>query len=283
MIYDVLIIGGGVTGGMIARELSKYKLSVCILEKENDVACGASKANSGIVHGGYDPEPNTLKAKLNSVGVEKLFKAANELNVPIIRNGSLVCAFGKEEEGVIDELYERGIMNNIPNLSVISGEEARTIEPELSEKVTKALLVKNAGIVCPYELTIAAVGNAMDNGAELIRNFEVENIEKDEIFTVTAKNGRIVSGKYLVNCAGGYSDKIAEMLGDDYFHIIARAGEYLLLDKTEGNRVSHTIFQVPSKEGKGILVSPTVDGNLLTGPTPLRLIPRSLMKQLLLV
>ena len=265
--YDVAIIGGGVIGSMLARQLSKYELKLCVLEKENDVAMGASKANSGIVHGGFDPEPDTLKAALNSVGVEKLFTVAKELNAPIKRNGSLVCAFGAEEEPAINELYERGIKNGINGMAVISGDEARKLEPALSPEVTLALHVPTAGIVCPYELTLAAIGNAMDNGVKLIRNFKVASIKKDETFTITSEKGENVTAKFVVNCAGAYSDKIAAMVGDDSFKIIPRAGEYMLLDKTAGNLVSHTIFQVPSKEGKGILVSPTVDGNLLTGPT----------------
>lgn len=265
--YDVAIIGGGVIGSMLARQLSKYQLNICVLEKENDVAMGASKANSGIVHGGFDPEPDTLKAALNSVGVEKLFTVAKELNAPIKRNGSLVCAFGADEEPAINELYERGIKNSINGMSVISGDEARKLEPALSPEVTLALHIPSAGIVCPYELTLAAIGNAMDNGVKLIRNFKVASIKKSENFTITSEKGENVTAKFVVNCAGAYSDKIAAMIGDDSFKIIPRAGEYMLLDKTAGSLVSHTIFQVPSKEGKGILVSPTADGNLLTGPT----------------
>ncbi len=268
MNYDVLIIGAGVIGGMLARELSKYQLRVCILEKENDVACGASRANSGIVHGGYDPEPGTLKAKLNGQGVELLFQAAQELNVPHKHNGSMVCAFSPEEDQAVEELYRRGIENQIPGLEVLSGEAARKLEPQLSEKVTSVLRVTNAGIICPYELTIAAVGNAMDNGVDLKCNFTVSSIRKENgSFIVTDQTGAVVTSNYVVNCAGGYSDRIAAMVGDDFFSIIPRAGEYMLLDKAEGSRVSHTIFQVPTKEGKGILVSPTVDGNLLVGPT----------------
>ena len=271
MIYDVVIIGAGVIGGMLSRELSKYDLSVCVLEKENDVAMGASKANSGIVHGGYDPVPGTLKAKLNSEGVEQLFHAAAELHVPCKRNGSMVCAFSSEEEPLLEELYQQGQENNIPGLKILSGDEARMIEPHLSVAVTKVLCVTNAGIVCPYELTIAAIGNAMDNGVKLIRNFEVSGISREnDVFTVTAKSGEHVKGKYLVNCAGGYSDKIAQMAGDGFFTIIPRAGEYMLLDKEEGSRVSHTLFQCPTADGKGILVSPTVDGNLLVGPTAVK-------------
>jgi len=268
MIYDFLIAGAGVIGSMIARELSRYQVSICMLEKENDVACGATKANSGIVHGGYDPEPGTLKAKLNTQGVELLFEAARQLHVPCIRNGSLVCAFCAEDDQSIQKLYDRGQINQIPGLEILTGEQARALEPQLSPAVTSALHVTNAGIICPYELTIAAAGNAMDNGAQLLRQFQIIKIEKrNDLFVVTAADGRQVLGKTLINCAGTGSDQIARLAGDDCFTIIPRAGEYMLLDKTEGSRVKHTIFQVPTREGKGILVSPTVDGNLLVGPT----------------
>ena len=268
MEFDVLIVGAGVIGGMLARELSRYQLSVCLLEKENDVACGATRANSGIVHGGYDPVPGTLKAKLNAEGVELLFEAAKQLHVPCKRNGSLVCAFCEEENAVIEELYAQGQENGIPGLEILTGEQVRKLEPMLSEQITMALHVTNAGIICPYDLTIAAVGNAMDNGVSLLRNFKVSAIAKEkDCFVVTSESGKTVCGRYLVNCAGGYGGKLAAMAGDEEFKIIPRAGEYMLLDKAEGSRVSRTIFQVPSKEGKGILVSPTVDGNLLVGPT----------------
>ena len=266
--FDILIAGAGVTGGMIARELSRYQLTVCLLDKANDVATGATKANSGIVHGGYDPEPGTLKAQLNASGVELLFEAAKQLNVPHKRNGSMVCAFAQEENHIIDQLYERGQINGIPGLEILTGDQARELEPELSDKVTKALLVTNSGIVCPYELTIAAVGNAMDNGVELKRNFAISDIAKiGEGFVVSAADGRKVQGKYLINCAGSFADDLAAMVGDKFYQIIPRAGEYMLLDKAEGVRVSRTIFQTPGKEGKGILVTPTNHGNLLTGPT----------------
>ena len=268
MRYDVAIIGAGVIGAMAARELSRYDLKICLLEKENDVAMGASRANSGIIHGGYDPIPGTMKAKMNTAGVPLLYEAAKELNVHYQNNGSFVCAFGEEEEPAIDALYQRGLTNGIGQLQILSGDEARAMEPYLSEKVTKVLYIPTAGIICPYDLTIAAAGNAMDNGVELLRSFEVSSIENG--FKVTAADGRVIECEYLLNCAGGYSDKVARMVGDDFFTIIPRAGEYMLLDKSEGSRVRHTIFQVPSKEGKGILVSPTVDGNLLTGPTASR-------------
>ena len=268
MTFDVVIIGAGVIGGMLARQLSQYDLNICLLEKENDVAMGASRANSGIIHGGYDPEPGTLKAKLNTRGVEMLFDAAKALNVPCIRNGSMVCAFSAQEDSLLQELYDRGLVNQTPGLRLLSGEEARQLEPNLSPAVTKVLHVPNAGIVGPYELTVAAVGNAMDNGVQLKRNFAVCQITKTgKGFTVCAENGQSVEGHFVVNCTGCYSDKIAQLVGDDYFTITPRAGEYMLLDKAEGSRVQHTLFQCPSAEGKGILVSPTVHGNLLTGPT----------------
>jgi L-2-hydroxyglutarate oxidase LhgO len=179
MKFDVVIVGAGVTGAMLARNSSRYHASVCLLEKENDVAMGASKANSGIVHGGYDPEPGTLKALLNTRGVELLYRAAKELNVPCIQNGSMVCAFSAAEEAHLEALLQRGAENNISGLSILSGDEARKMEPHLSQEVTKVLYVPNAGIISPYELTIAAVGNAMDNAIEAVE--KIEEKEKRQI------------------------------------------------------------------------------------------------------
>ncbi len=268
MVYDVLLVGGGVIGGMLARELTRYKLNVVLLEKENDVAMGASKANSGIIHGGFDPVPNTLKAKLNKKGISLLYKAAKELNVPYKNCGSFVCAYSSEEEKHLETLLSRGKENGIEGLEIISGDKARELEPNLSTNVTAALNVKNSGIICPYSLTIAAVGNAMDNGAELKLNFEVESaIKSDGIITLKSKLGEEVKGRFVVNCAGIGAKNIAKLFSDNSIELTARAGEYMLLDKTEGQRVSRTIFGVPSKAGKGILVSPTAEGNLLLGPT----------------
>ncbi|MBE6935026.1 MAG: NAD(P)/FAD-dependent oxidoreductase [Ruminococcaceae bacterium] len=269
MLYDVLIIGAGVIGSMLARELSRYQLSVCVLEKENDVAMGATHANSGIIHGGYDPVPGTLKAKMNTDGVEPLFQAARDLHVPHRRNGSMVCAFGSDaEHALLDELYEQGQVNGTPDLRILSGDEARAIEPKLSPEVSRVLHVPNAGIIGPYDLAIAAMGNAMDNGAVLLRNFPVVEIRREDArFVVTSEKGDCAEGRYLVNCAGAYSDRIAAMAGDGFYTITPRAGEYMLLDRAEGDTVSHTLFQCPTEDGKGILVSPTAHGNLLVGPT----------------
>ncbi len=269
MLYNVVIIGAGVIGSMLARTLSRFNVSICVLEKENDVSCGASKANSGIIHGGFDPEPGTLKARLNADGVKKLYRAAKQLNVPFSNNGSLVCAFSSDENNALKELYQRGVKNRIKGLRILSGEKARKLEPRLSERVTGALLSPTAGIICPYELTVAAMGNAMDNGAHLKLNFKVTDIQKNgDEFVITSLKGESVRAKYLVNCAGVNSDIISHMVtGKSDFNIIPRKGEYVVLDKMEGTTVKHTVFQVPSKNGKGILVTPTVDRNLLVGPT----------------
>ena len=272
MVYDVLIIGAGVTGAMLARELSRYQLNICILEKENDVAAGASKANSGIIHGGYDPVPGTRKAKLNTAGTPLLFAAAEQLHVPYHRNGSMVCAFGSDEEhALLEKLLLRGRENGITDLKLLSGREARSLEPNLSPEVSKVLYIPNSGIISPYELTVAAIGNAMDNGVHFRRNFEVVSIERtEECFLVGSADGAVLRGKWLVNCAGGHSDQIARLAGDGFFTITPRAGEYMLLDKAEGSRISHTLFQCPTGAGKGILVTPTVHGNLLVGPTAVK-------------
>jgi len=265
--YDVVIIGSGVIGGMIARALSAYDLKVCITEKKNDVATGASCANSGIVHAGFDAKPGTLKAKMNVRGAELMPQIAKELGVKYKNNGSLVVGFTEEDRKTIKNLYERGIENGVKELRILEKMELEELEPKLSEKSLCALYAPTAGIICPYELTIAAIGNAMDNGAELELNCEVKEIrEKDGYYEVCSED-KVLEAKNVINAAGLYSDKIAAMVGDTSFYVHPRRGEYILLDKECGDLVSHTIFRTPSKMGKGILVTPTVDGNLLTGPT----------------
>lgn len=265
--FDIVIIGAGVVGGMIARTLSAYDLKICIVEKENDVAMGATKANSAIVHAGFDAKEGSLKAKLNVRGSEMMPKVTEELGVKYINNGSLVIGFTEEDGETIKELYERGCTNGVKDLKIVGKEELKVLEPNLSEEVLCALYAPTGAITCPYELTIAAIGNAMDNGAELELNFEVKEIrEKDGYYEVCSED-KVLETKYVINAAGIYSDKIAAMVGDTSFNVHPRRGEYILLDKECGNLVSHTIFRTPSKMGKGILVTPTVDGNLLTGPT----------------
>ncbi len=267
MCYDVAIIGAGVIGALTARELSKYNLKTVLLEATNDVAMGASKANSGIVHAGFDAKPGTLKAHLNVKGCSMMEGLCKELSVPYKKNGSLVVAFSEEEMDTIKDLYERGVKNGVPDIRILNKEELKAIEPNLSDEVFGALDAESAGIVCPYELTIAATENAVTNGVEFIRNFRVSSISFDNgVFSVKAADNEIKT-KYIINAAGAHSDDVSEMIGDDCVKLIMRRGEYFILDKAVGNMVSHTIFQCPTKMGKGILVSPTVDGNLLIGPT----------------
>lgn len=267
--FDIAIIGAGVVGGMIAREMTKYNLKVCILERNNDVATGATRANSAIVHAGFDAKEGSLKAKLNVKGSEMMETVAKELGVKYKRNGSLVIGFNEDDHAEIEKLLARGQANGVRDLRILEKEELHALEPNLSETVTCALYAPTGAIICPYELTIAAVGNAMDNGAELFRNFEVAGICKNEDgFEISAAdNSQKVTARVVINAAGLYTDKIARMIGDDSFEVHPRRGEYILLDKECGGMISHTIFRTPSKMGKGILVSPTVDGNLLTGPT----------------
>ena len=265
--FDIAIIGAGVIGGMIARTLAAYRLNICILEKSHDVATGASAANSGIVHAGFDAKEGTLKAKLNVRGSVLMPTVCQELGVKYRNNGSLVIGFNEEDRAALQELYARGIQNGVKGLELLGAEELRRLEPNISRDATCALHAPTGGIVCPYELTIASVGNAMDNGAELFLDSEVTAIENRGDYFVLTAGGKTVEAKYIVNAAGVYSDAITGMIGDHSFTVHPRRGEYVLLDKECGAIVSHTIFRTPSKMGKGILVSPTVDGNLLTGPT----------------
>jgi glycerol-3-phosphate dehydrogenase len=265
--YDVVIIGAGVVGAMVARELSKYKLNICVLEKENDVACGATKANSAIVHAGYDAKEGTLKAKLNVLGSKMMKQVCHDLGVKYINNGSLVIGFNDEDKATIESLYQRGIRNGVERLEVLDYEALHKLEPNVSKNATCALYAPTGAITCPYELTVAAIGNAMDNGVELKCNFEVTSIEKIDSRYIIKSQNETIESKVVINAAGIYSDLIARMIGDDSFNVHARRGEYILLDKECGKTVSHTIFKTPSKMGKGILVTPTVDGNLLLGPT----------------
>ncbi len=267
MKFDVVVIGSGVVGALTARELSRYDLSVCLLEKENDVAAGASRANSGIVHGGFDPIPGTKKAALNLRGAAMMPALTAELGVSYRNNGSLVLAFSDEEMQHVHRLYDRGITNGVSGLSLLSRDEVLALEPNVSPEVVGALRCTTSGIVCPYGLTIAAVGNAMDNGVKLICNFEVDGICHTADGYVIYSGDRKVESDYIVNCAGLFADRIAAMVGDDRYELIPRMGEYMLLDRSEGNLCSHTLFQVPTAAGKGILVSPTADGNILVGPT----------------
>ena len=265
--FEFVVIGAGVVGGMVARELTKYTKSVCILEKGSDVSLGATRANSAIVHAGYDAKEGSLKARLNVRGSKMMAKVCSELGVKYKNNGSLVVGFNEEDEKTLIDLCNRGRINGVEGVRVIYRDELLKLEPNIGDGVTVALHAPTGAIVCPYELCMAAVGNAMDNGAELRLNFEVKRIEEcDGVYRVFSDTDSVL-GKYVINCAGVYSDEIAQMVGDNSFSVNPRRGEYMLLDREVGGHITHTIFRCPSKMGKGVLVSPTVDGNLLVGPT----------------
>ena len=265
--FEFAVIGAGVIGGMVARELTRYTDSVCMLERGSDVALGATRANSAIVHAGFDAKEGSLKAKLNVRGSKMMAEVCRQLGVKYKNNGSLVVGFNEEDEKTLLDLCERGKTNGVEGVRVIYREEILKLEPNIGDSVTVALYAPTGAIVCPYELCMAAVGNAMDNGASLKLNFKVDKIEAIEGGYRVYSGGDFVDAKYVINCAGLYSDEISAMVGEDSFSIRPRRGEYMLLDREVGAHISHTVFRCPSKMGKGVLVSPTVDGNLLVGPT----------------
>jgi len=274
--YDIAVVGAGVVGSLIARELCKYELKVALIEKASDVACGATKGNSAIVHAGFDAEAGSLKAMLNVKGCEMMPGTARELGVHYEQNGSLVCAFTDEEAAHLEQLRHRGEINGVRSLEIIAGDNLDrlfTMEPNLSREVKAALHAPTAGIVCPYLLTIAAAEHAVLNGCDLFLNFEAAGIQKreSENYEITSSTGEKITTRFIVNSAGLYSDEIARLCGEpideiNQYEIIPRRGEYMLMDKNTGATARATLFSVPSDKGKGILVSPTVDGNLLIGP-----------------
>lgn len=267
MVYDVAVIGAGVIGSLISMELSHYKLNTVILEKFNDVAMGTTKANSAIVHAGFDAKPGTLKAKLNVEGTRLMPETCERLHVPFKNIGSVVVAFDEKQLETVNELYERGIKNGVPDMKVLNREELREMEPHINEIACGALYAKTAGIVCPYQLAIAAAENAVLNGTDIKLNFAVDSIEYiDGVFTLKCGN-KSVQAKYVINAAGIYSGQIASLIGDNSIEIIFLKGEYMLMDKNMGHLANTVIFQCPSEMGKGILVTDTVDGNLLIGPS----------------
>lgn len=264
--YDVAVIGCGVIGAAAAFELSKYQLRVLVLEKENDVAMGASRANSAIIHAGYDPKPGTLMARLNVLGNEMAEGLCRDLSVPFQRVGSLVLAFSEEEMQTVRELYDRGEKNGVPGQRILTGEQVREMEPEASDQVVGALYAPSAGIINPWDYTLAFAETAVRNGAEIRLNAAVEGIERqgDHYLLHTAAGD--VEAKYVVNAAGVESGRIHEMVAEKTFTILPNRGEYYLMDKCEGGRARHVLFQCPNKDGKGVLVAPTTGGNLIVGP-----------------
>ncbi|WP_297632730.1 NAD(P)/FAD-dependent oxidoreductase [uncultured Clostridium sp.] len=265
---DIIIIGGGVVGCSIGRELAKYDLDISLLEKNSDVAEGISKANSGIVHAGYNEKLGTLKGKFNIEGNKMFDKLAKDLDFSFKRNGALVLAFNREEVRVLEELKSNGEKLGVDGLEILSLEEVKSLEKNVGDKVCKALYVKNSGIVNPYEMTVAMAENACENGVHFKFEAEVIDIKKMEgYYKVVLKDGEEIEAKLVINAAGINSDKINNLINEKkYTHELIK-GEYCLLDKVSGGLIHKTIFRTPSKMGKGILVTKTVDGNLLIGPT----------------
>lgn len=265
--YDVIIIGAGVCGAAVARELSRYQAKICVLEKEEDVCCGTSKANSAIVHAGYDAVTGSLKAKLNVRGNEMMGELAKELDFPFERSGSLVLCLSEADMPNLQALYDRGVVNGVKELRILNRDEVLKMEPNVTENVYAALYAPTAGLVCPFGLNIAMAENAYVNGVEFYFDTEVTQIHKTkEGYQLQTDKGSFET-KYVVNAAGVYADRFHNMVSEKKIHITARRGDYCLLDKEAGNHVHRTIFALPGKLGKGILVTPTVHGNLLIGPT----------------
>lgn len=267
MIYDVIIVGGGVIGCAIARELSKYKLRTVLLEKNNDVCNETSAANSAIVHSGYDPLPNSLKAQMNVLGNSMYPQMCKELDVPFIQNGSLTIATTDDEMNTLLSLQKRANENKVET-KILSSEEVLKLEPQLNKDIKGALFAPTCGIVNPFELTVALMENAMDNGVELLLNHEVNNIKINEnSVSVFCKNDKELECKVLINAAGLFADDINAFVDKDSFTITPRKGQYFVLDHFDLNFVKHTLFMVPSDKGKGVLVTPTTSGNYLIGPS----------------
>lgn len=282
--YDCIVIGGGVTGASTARALSAYQLHTLLLEREEDVCAGTSKANSGLVHAGFDAKPGSMKARMNVAGNAQMEQICKELDVAYQKSGALVLAFEEEERNTLFELKAQGEKNGVPGLSVLTAEEVYAMEPNLAEGIVAALYAETAGLVCPFELTIAMAENANVNGVEFSFLSKVTQIDKKEdadgiyyqvkvekrsMFAAALQEAEqvIYETRSIVNCAGVYADVLHNMVSSVKYHITPRRGQYCLLDKDAGAHVSRTIFKVPGPLGKGILVTPTVHGNLLLGPT----------------
>lgn len=265
--YDIVIIGAGVIGCAVARELAKYQLKTVVLEKEEDVCCGTSKANSAIVHAGFDAEPGTWKAKMNVIGSRKMEVLSKELDFPYKKNGSMVLCFDEKDFYKLEDLKKKGIENGVEGLEIITGERIWKMEPNLSKNVKAMLYAPTGAIVCPFKLTIALAENANVNGVDFVFDTEVKNIQKIPGGYQIETTKECYETKCVVNAAGVYADVFHNMVSEKKLSIIPRKGEYCLMDKKAGNFVSHTIFQLPTAMGKGVLITPTVHGNLLAGPT----------------
>ena len=266
--FDVVVIGAGVVGAAVARELSLYELRVCVLEQEEDVCSGTSKANSGIIHSGYDAAPGTKKAYYNVLGAQMLPELSRQLDFEFEQRGSLLVCFEAERLGELEALRERGVKNGVSGLRILPPEELYQLEPNIAPGAVGALFAPTAGIVCPFGMTIALAENAEDNGARFFFEQCVSGIERSqEGYRITTRQGQRFCAPCVVNAAGVFADRIHQQVSQTPMHITPRRGEYILLDKQAGRHVSHTVFCLPGAMGKGVLVTPTVHGNLLTGPT----------------
>ncbi|MGL4676978.1 MAG: NAD(P)/FAD-dependent oxidoreductase [Brevinema sp.] len=268
---DIVIIGAGICGSALARELSKYHLDTLVLEKQNDVSVGATKANSGIAHAGYDPKPNTLMAKYNVLGSRMLEQLCKDLTVPYKKTGAVVVAFSQDEITILQTLYDQGITNGIPKecLVILSQQELRQKEPNISDQAIAALWCSETAVISSFELCVGLMESAVINGVEVAKNTQVEAIEKiDEGFLIKTDNPQYnnIKTRFLVNAAGASADQIHNMLAPAPYTITIQRGEYYLLDKKYGSLTNTVVFQCPTKLGKGVLVSPTAHGNLIVGP-----------------
>ncbi len=264
---DIIIIGAGVSGCAIARELSRKKADILVVDRAEDVCCGTTKANSAIIHAGYDAKHGTLMAKLNVLGSQMMPQLAKELDFPYQRNGSLVVMTDPENRPQLEAVYANGIANGVEGLRIVEREELLQLEPNVSDAAVAALYAPTGAIVCPFSMTYALAENAAKNGVRFRFNPCVKNIQK------TAGGWRIVTNqgnleaKVVINAAGVYADTLHNMVSSDEMTIVPRRGEYFLLDRVVTGYVRHTVFQLPGKLGKGVLISPTVHGNTLVGPT----------------
>ena len=265
-IHDIIIIGAGVSGSYIARELSRYNLKILLLDKENDIATETTSANSAIIHAGYDTEPGTNKAKFNAPGNQMFDQVCEELDVTFERCGSLVIAFNDDEIKILEDLHERAVINKVPQVRIIEQDELFAMEPNISSEAKCALYAPSAGIINPWELSVALAENAIDNGVELKLETEVKDIEKENsIYKVITSKGDF-NTRLVINCAGVFADKIHNMVAKPTYSIKPRKGNYYVLDNSVKDLVNHIIFQTPNESGKGVLIVPTVDGNFLIGP-----------------
>ncbi len=267
--FDLLIIGAGVTGASIARMMSRYQLKVGLMEKEEDVSFGTSKANSGIIHAGIHSSRGSLKAELECAGNREFDRLSDELGFPFERRGELMVAFSEEEVEIVNRYYERGLQNGIKGVEVLGRERTLEMEPSLNPDIRGALFAPTAGIIGPYEYCFALVENAVANGVELFLKQKISRISqcKNGLLEVESENALILKTKFLVNAAGLYADDIANLAGVGTFRINPRKGEEYLLDRRVGGLIRRIIFPVPSKNSKGMLVIPTVDGPVMVGPT----------------